>query len=411
MNSALIIQIAAVAALVLAASVTVLAVRRRRVAALLSSTLVQQEALAGVLRQRERTYRGLASEQAALRRVAMSVAGQSTPTEVLDMVAEEAALLLDGKFGQVCRFTGTRAAVVGSWGEGALERGGWYSLYGSRVMTQIRRGKATRVDDYGALEGRDPAGNHIVHPSQFGAVASPIWVGSELWGVVLVANANTVDAIPPGGEARLGRFAELVTLAVAAAEERDRLRGLATSDPLTGLPNRRAFDQRLAAEAERSARHGHALSLVILDIDHFKRVNDTWGHQVGDDVLVEFARRLQSQARGSDLVARIGGEEFAWLLPDAPAPGGRDAAERLRRYVAARPFPTVGPVGFSAGVADVAVAGCDVSDLMAVADAALYRAKESGRNTTVVGETPVPSAAEPAPPPRGEGTPLRGRYT
>jgi diguanylate cyclase (GGDEF)-like protein len=401
MESALIIQLAAVAALALAAFVTVLAVRRRRTAASLSSSLVHQEALAGVLRERELTYRGLASEQAALRRVAMSVAGQSSPCEVLDMVAEEAALMLDGKFGQVCRFTGTRAVVVGSWGDGALERGGWYSLYGSRVMSQITRGKATRVDDYGALEGRDAAGNDIVHPSQFGAVASPIWVGAELWGVVLVASANTVDAIPAGGEARLGRFAELVTLAVAAAEERERLRGLATSDPLTGLPNRRAFDQRLAAEAERSARHGHALSLVILDIDHFKRVNDTWGHQVGDDVLVEFARRLQSQARGSDLVARIGGEEFGWLLADAPASGAWDAAERLRRYVAAQPFPTVGPVGFSAGIADVAAAGCGVADLIAVADAALYKAKDAGRNMTVVGEALVPTNAELAPAPQG----------
>jgi diguanylate cyclase (GGDEF)-like protein len=401
MDNIVIIQLAAVAALVLSALVTVLAVRRRRAATHLHASLVEQEALAGVLRDREMTYRGLASEQAALRRVAMSVAGQASPAGVLDLVAEEAARLLDGSIGQVCRFNGTRAVVVGSWGKGALERGGWFSLYGSRVMSQIIRGKSTRVDDYGALEGRDPAGNEVVHPSQYGAVAAPIWVDSELWGVVLVVSSNSVSAIPPGGEARLSRFAELVTLAVAAAEERERLRGLATSDPLTGLPNRRAFDQRLAAEAERSARHGHGLSLVILDIDHFKRINDTWGHQVGDDVLVEFARRLQSQARGSDLVARIGGEEFAWLLPDAPSAGARDAAERLRRYVAAQPFATVGAVGFSAGIADVAVAGCDVAEIIGVADAALYKAKHAGRNATVVGEASNPVTGLPVPASRG----------
>jgi diguanylate cyclase (GGDEF)-like protein len=385
MTNVLTIQIVAVVALVLATLVTVLAVRRRRAAASLHVSLAEQEALSVVLRQREVTYRGLASEQAALRRVAMSVAGQASPTGVLDMVAEEAARLLDGTIGQVCRFSGTRALVVGSWGDGALERGGWFSLYGSSLMAQIVRGKATRVDDYGALEGRDPAGNVVVHPSQYGAVASPIWVSSELWGVVVVVSSRSVSDIPAAAEARLGRFAELVTLAVAAAEERDRLQGLATSDPLTGLPNRRAFDHRLAAEAERSARHGHALSVVILDIDHFKRVNDTWGHQVGDDVLVEFARRLQSQARGSDLVARIGGEEFAWLLADAPAAGARDAAERLRRYVAAQPFPTFGVATFSAGVADVSIAGCEPSELLRVADEALYQAKQSGRDRTAVG--------------------------
>lgn len=392
-SEVLVIEVAAVAALVLAALVTLLAVRRRRESSRLQASLLEQAALTGVLRGREVAYRGLASEQAALRRVAMSVAGQTSPARVLDLVAEEAATLLDGTIGQVCRFSGTRAVVVGSWGSGALERGGWFSLYGSRVMADIVKGKATRVDDYGALDGRDPTGSQVLHPSQYGAVASPIWVGSELWGVLVVVRAHSVSDIPAGAEARLGRFAELVTLAVTAAEERQRLQGLATSDPLTGLSNRRAFDQRLEAETERSARHGHALSLVILDIDHFKAVNDTWGHQLGDDVLVEFARRLLNQARGSDLVARIGGEEFAWLLPDAAADGAADAVERLREYVAAQAFATVGHVTFSAGVADVTAVGCGPSDLMAAADAALYRAKRGGRNATVVAEAAHPDPA------------------
>jgi diguanylate cyclase (GGDEF)-like protein len=406
-------DIAAAGALALAALVTALAVRRRRLAAALQAALMEQEAVAELIRGREVTYRGLAVEQAALRRVAMAVAGKAGPTGVLDLVAEEAARLLDAQMGQVCRFTGTRAMVVGSWGEGALARGGWFSLYGSSVMSAVVRGRAARVDDYGALEGHDAGGDEVVHPSQYGAVASPIFVDSELWGVILVVSARSVSGLPSGAEARLERFAELVTLAVAAAEERERLRGLATSDPLTGLPNRRAFDQRLAAEVERSARHGHALSLVLLDIDHFKRVNDTWGHQVGDDVLVEFARRLQGQARGSDLVARIGGEEFAWLLPDAPAEGARDAAERARRAIASIAFPEVGYVTSSAGIADVAVAGCDVSDLVRMADEALYRAKRAGRDTTVVSglnESPDPSSASsPARGGEGGGSALAGR--
>ena len=141
----------------------------------------------------------------------------------------------------------------------------------------------------------------------------------------------------PDGAERLTPHADLVGLAVANARAHEQLVALARTDALTGLANHRAFRERLESDAARARRTGFPVSLVIVNLDRFKRVNDTWGHQAGDAVLREVARRLQASARRGDLPARIGGEELAWLLPDTGLPAARDAAERLRRAIGERP--------------------------------------------------------------------------
>lgn len=153
----------------------------------------------------------------------------------------------------------------------------------------------------------------------------------------------------------------------------------AWTDSLTGLSNRRAFDDRLAQEIQRARRHRHALSLVMVDLDHFKEVNDRFGHPVGDQVLRELAQVLRASSRGSDLPFRYGGEEFAILLPETDLPGGVVHGETIRAAIACHEFPHVGHKTASLGVAqwreeDTAAA------LLDRADVALYRAKHSGRN-------------------------------
>lgn len=164
---------------------------------------------------------------------------------------------------------------------------------------------------------------------------------------------------------------------------------LALKDPLTGIANRRAFNERLRFEAERGARMKSPLVLVMLDLDHFKKVNDDYGHETGDQVLVAVAALLMGAVRPYDLVARVGGEEIALLLPGTDLERGIEIAERLRREVAALTidgYPK--QITASFGVALLPPGG-DSDRLMSRADAALYRAKDCGRNR-VERESPPP---------------------
>jgi diguanylate cyclase (GGDEF)-like protein len=175
----------------------------------------------------------------------------------------------------------------------------------------------------------------------------------------------------------------LATALSAALVQRDllrRLEHLSMSDALTGLGNRRAFDEALEAEMARARRAGGWMGVVILDVDHFKQFNDRHGHQAGDDALVTVARVLAQEARAEDRACRIGGEEFALLLPGADDVAAAAVAERVRRAVetaAAEPAN----VTVSLGVA--ASRGVDARGLLESADARLYVAKAAGRNRVV----------------------------
>jgi diguanylate cyclase (GGDEF)-like protein len=166
------------------------------------------------------------------------------------------------------------------------------------------------------------------------------------------------------------------------------LESLANSDPLTGLGNRRRFMEALTLEVERADRYGRALSLVLLDLDRFKKVNDTWGHAAGDEVLKEAARALRGVCRELDLPARLGGEELVLLLPETDAHGARIVAERVRERIQQARHDTPDGRTFrvtaSMGVASLGP-GTSTSDaLLRLADEALYAAKHGGRNRVVV---------------------------
>ena len=166
--------------------------------------------------------------------------------------------------------------------------------------------------------------------------------------------------------------------------QRELLVRLATYDGLTSVLNRRSFGEVLDTEISRSRRHDHNLSLLLLDIDHFKRVNDTHGHLVGDAVLVEFCQRLSNCIRASDVLGRYGGEEFCILLPETHQPAAIALAERCREGIAREEFSAGGvliPITTSVGVVSAAVNSEMTADsLIGFADRALYKAKENGRN-------------------------------
>ena len=172
------------------------------------------------------------------------------------------------------------------------------------------------------------------------------------------------------------------------AEAMRELRRLATHDSLTGLLNRRAFDALLHEEVQRARRFNHPLSLIIVDLDHFKFVNDTYGHAAGDAVLVAAARRIESGLRGIDRVARIGGEEFAVLLMETPAQEAIIVARRLVAAMQAAPIQATAsvslPITLSAGVASLPVSSAPHFSLQVAADQALYAAKHAGRDRAVL---------------------------
>ena len=178
-------------------------------------------------------------------------------------------------------------------------------------------------------------------------------------------------------------------------QTRDELESLVRTDPMTGILNRRGFAER-AQPMCAAARRGRMLCALVLDLDHFKDINDGFGHAAGDTVLTEIAQRLTATLRATDVVARLGGEEFAALLPRTPFEEALDVAERLRAIVGQYEVLHEGRilrVSTSVGVAEYDSGDTCVEDMLRRADAALYEAKAAGRNR--VSAAPSSSARGP----------------
>ncbi len=167
----------------------------------------------------------------------------------------------------------------------------------------------------------------------------------------------------------------------AANRELDRQ---SRSDHLTGVLNRRGFEAQLKIALSSARRRNSPISLIMVDLDHFKQVNDTHGHDVGDQVIRHLADTMRQRVRDSDIVARMGGEEFVVMLPDTDAKGAQILAEELVKVVAIRPAPVAGKVTISAGVSELDMKLDDLAEMLRGADEALYVAKRSGRNQAIL---------------------------
>lgn len=293
----------------------------------------------------------------------------------------------------------------------------------ARAVTRLRAGAAVHLFlwlqavGFGLLQWRVGADN-----------GSAPWIGYGLFPFVLAAQLAVLPlpwlravlaALPPAlllvlalrsdgahfaawSDAWL--FVLIASVAVWAADAQLRLmvdllgaRADAAHDALTGLANRRAADERVVAECARAHRSGEPLSVLMLDLDYFKRINDSHGHAAGDVVLVAVAQVLREELRGIDLAARYGGEEFLAVLPATGARGALDVAERLRTRIAGLRMDYEGceqRVTTSVGVATLAASEIAAA-LLERADAALYAAKAAGRNRSHVAATPAVPAAAP----------------
>lgn len=202
-----------------------------------------------------------------------------------------------------------------------------------------------------------------------------------LWATDPAALARVLE---PSRQIVLTALAEQTGLAVANLRLRETLRALALRDPLTGLYNRRFVDEWLDRELQRALRNGESVSVLMMDIDHFKRFNDTHGHDGGDAALRDVGALLLGTIRASDVACRLGGEEFALLLPGTASGGAETLAEKLRAAAEELAIPCRGPalgrLTLSIGVATFPEAGATADDVLHAADQALYRAKAQGRN-------------------------------
>lgn len=295
--------------------------------------------------------------------------------------------------GAAIRITGGNGAALCVWDgdEGTVRftEGGGPAVGTTFSGTESLASLAARS---GATMKRDRAGLRPVHILAAGerfaftphvAVAVPLVRNDEMAGVLVTWSADHIDE---AAISALEMIAPYAAMQVIHAGELGLMRHLAERDALTGLHNRRGFDQQLDAEIARFERYRRPFALIMMDLDHFKKVNDQYGHEAGDEVLRKMGEIIATSLRDVDIAARFGGEEFALLLPETDKSDAVEIAERIRKRVEAAEIHAAGHkihVTTSAGVAAMPERNVEVGQIVRVADQLLYEAKRSGRNRVV----------------------------
>jgi diguanylate cyclase (GGDEF)-like protein/PAS domain S-box-containing protein len=342
----------------------------------------------------------------ALHEIATEVARNAAPADISERVAAIVRDLFNVDSAAVVRFTGASSAEIVAMAP-ALPA----TLSRRQIFAPTDESATVRVAVTGKpalVLYRSEGGQAAKEMSAGGfqsAAAAPIRVRGSLWGALSLSSKSRAGVTEAMME-RLAQFAELVEIAIGNTEARTDLEQQATTDALSGLPNRRALERHLAEHVAQAGSRGTRLSAVVLDIDHFKRVNDTHGHLMGDSVLAEVAARLRKVARTKEVVARFGGEEFVWLLPETDGAEALRAAERARVAIASEPFGDAGFLTISAGVCEQSDAAA--GSLLDCADRALYEAKNGGRNRTSRYGHPSPSVQSDRAGQALDGTDTRG---
>ncbi|HEU5039565.1 MAG TPA: sensor domain-containing diguanylate cyclase [Gemmatimonadales bacterium] len=217
----------------------------------------------------------------------------------------------------------------------------------------------------------------------------PLDAGAERM-AVLVLGSRISDKLYGRAELELaGTLSFAAAIALKNSELVEQLHSAATTDELTGLYNRRALEERLAAEISRSLRHQLHTSVLLIDLDRFKMINDTLGHAAGDRLLIQVGRVLRQQCRALDVVGRLGGDEFLVILPMTKPSEAQVFVARVQASIRTmeQESPEFGPCTLSMGIAESPRHGTTVSSLLAAADTALYKAKRAGRNAVEVADS------------------------
>jgi diguanylate cyclase (GGDEF)-like protein len=341
----------------------------------------------------------LARSQAVFRRTVARLGDVFASTHdrdtIMEVALEAAALVADARAAVFWHCEDDRLVAARTWGEVKV-----------RVALPVGSGVAGHValerqPWIGEPDQRAPTEPHFEH-----AMAAPLQRDGVVHGVIAVYGRTKPLDYDPEDLAALRSLVRQAEAAIVNTYRHEEAQRLSVTDSLTGLINRRELLRRMTDELERAQRFGESVGLVLIDLDDFKQVNDTHGHPAGDAVLAGFAGRLDGMTRQVDVVARLGGEELAIMLPHTGRPGAIAVAKELCRAVAAEPLDTpVGPVVVTAslGVAAFPQCAADLDALMAAADAALYRAKAAGKNRVEAASVVGPAVAPRRPRRRARG--------
>lgn len=321
-----------------------------------------------------------------------------------DSLPELAHLLLS-EYGKKFGITSVALALVDREGEVARIMADGLANGTARNGLALLRSPAALESLYGKkrepwLGAFDTARHRALFNAPPGAIASvallPLVRHGELIGSLHLGSANPDRYLAGCGTDFLERLAEIIAVCVENTLSQERLKQLGLTDALTGVQNRRYFEHRCQVEIGQARRHGHPLACMFIDIDKFKHINDTYGHQAGDEVLAGVAGFIQSHLRVGDTIARYGGEEFVALLPQTDMYHANQIAERIRSRIAEENLHA--PSGhsitltISIGIAmlpagETAAENRQLADRMiAAADKALYEAKHGGRNRVICGQ-------------------------
>ncbi len=319
--------------------------------------------------------------QAGLARLGATLSGTHDLDRILAVVLETAMAATRARGGMVLLLSPGRDELVLAVSRGVDVPAGLRLPVGTGISGQVARTGEP-------LRGRTGEGGLRPGPGEPDArsvVAVPFSNGGTVLGVLDLYDRVDADGFDENDLASVRTFATQATVAVDNVLLHQDVQRMAVTDGLTGLGNYRHYTQTATREVERAARFGRPMALLLLDLDLFKAVNDTHGHQRGDAVLVELAARVRGEVRDVDTVARYGGEEIAVVLPETGADGAAHAAERICDAVRRRPFGEPGevplPITVSIGVAVFPADGATPAALLRAADGALYTAKDSGRDT------------------------------
>jgi diguanylate cyclase (GGDEF)-like protein len=337
----------------------------------------------------ERELRRTRDELRILTEMGVALERAQAPDDVIGVLLAKATEAFGFKRGAVLLESGTETHAIATGG--LRPRRGGSGFRPDAIVQQAWLSKGPVL-----VKALDQQLNPVLAdllPQARNVVVLPLSADGEPIGALAVERGGPLGVrLPVRTVAMLGRFASHAALAARNARLLMEIEQLAKVDALTGLANRRVFESILSREVARAHRTSRDLSLVLFDVDRFKAVNDTRGHQAGDHVLRQVASALRGAARDVDLVARQGGEEFAAILPDCSCHQAIEVAERMRAAIAA--IPEIG-VTVSGGVATLPGDAIDAEQLVAAADKALYRAKRAGRDriSASVARADSPAAA------------------